>query len=232
MNRSHALGFVSLVVVGAATAFLACSSSDTTDPVVAIDSGLKDSGSAADTAPGADTNTAPDDTGTTTDSGVAGDTGSTTGDTGTCSKIGTLHPPSADAGTSTIFCPFSASGDAGKDIYCTAKSQHCCETPAGSTLSTCEALGTACPVAKSTDWQCEDPSADCPSATPVCCAAGATIGLGATGCGNFASKMTGTTCVAAGGCTGITICTADAECPTGQHCTPFTKAGNQVGGCM
>jgi hypothetical protein len=44
--------------------------------------------------------------------------------------------------------------------------------------------------------------------------------------------MTKTTCVAAGSCMGITMCTNDMECPAGQHCTPFGKAGNQVGGCM
>jgi hypothetical protein len=28
------------------------------------------------------------------------------------------------------------------------------------------------------------------------------------------------------------MCTSTSECPTGQTCTPFEKAGNQVGGCM
>jgi hypothetical protein len=231
MNRTHALSFISLFIAGTATAFFACSSNDTSSgPVAAADSGTKDTGSGQDTALAADTNPAPDSGAVDT---AIDDTGSPAVDSGPCSKVGSLHPPSADAGTSTIFCPFSAVGDAGKDLYCTGKTQHCCETPASAgTPSTCDPLATACPVPKSTDWQCQDPVADCPSATPVCCAAGASIGLGATGCGNFAHSMTGTKCVAAGACTGIVMCTADAECPSGQHCTPFTKSGAQVGGCM
>jgi hypothetical protein len=44
--------------------------------------------------------------------------------------------------------------------------------------------------------------------------------------------MIGTKCQAAGSCTGIQMCTSDGECPAGKTCTPFGKAGNQVGGCM
>ena len=229
MNHAHALGLFSLFVLGGAAAFTACSSSSDTSPGI-TDSGVKDTGSASDTG-SSDTSTG--DSGTTTDSGTVDDTAVDDAADGGCSTPGTLHPPSADAGTSTIYCPFSST-DGGANIYCTGQTQHCCETPAGAgTPSTCEALATACPVAKSTDWQCQDPVADCPSATPVCCATGASIGLGAPGCGNFAHKMTGTTCVATGGCAGgITMCTSDGECPSGQHCTPFSKAGAQVGGCM
>jgi hypothetical protein len=156
-----------------------------------------------------------------------------TGGTGNCSKIGTLHPPMAGA-TDTLYCPFSGV-DGGMNMLCNPTQQHCCETPQGATMpSMCVPNATACMTGTGyTDWQCEDPVADCKDATkPVCCAPGASIGLGMPGCGNFAHTMTHTTCVATGMCTGITMCTSDGECPNGQHCTPFSKAGNQVGGCM
>lgn len=235
MNRTHALGFVSLFILGAATAFGACSSSSTTaTPGVTTDSGPKDTGSGGqDTATGADTNTATD-TATGDDSGAPTDAGADAG----CSKVSSLHPPSADAGTSTIFCPFATGADGGTaTIYCTGGSQHCCETPSGTSPSTCEALATTCPVAKSTDWQCQDPVSDCKDPTkPVCCAAGASIGLGTPAgvCGNFAHTMTATACVAnEAACSGIILCTSNAECPSDKPtCTPFSKAGSQVGGCM
>ncbi len=76
--------------------------------------------------------------------------------------------------------------------------------------------------------------ADCTDpANPVCCAPGASIGLGTPGCGNFAHTMKNTVCVASqAACSGIIMCTNNNECPSGQTCTPFSKAGNQVGGCM
>ncbi len=174
--------------------------------------------------------------GTSTAASTTGAGGTTTTTTsssssGECSKVTTLHPPNLDAGPGTIYCPFSATTDGGKNEYCTPETQHCCETPEGATEpSACTATGTACPTG-STDWGCEDPVSDCPSGQ-VCCAPGASIGLGTPGCGNFAHKMTGTACVAAGSCTGITLCTSDSECPSGMTCTPFGKAGNDVGGCM
>lgn len=75
MNRTHALGFISLIILGAGTAFVACSSEDAvTPPVVTKDSGT-DTGK---------TDTATGDTAT-------GDTA--TGDTSTCDA------PSACCGT-------------------------------------------------------------------------------------------------------------------------------------
>ena len=180
------------------------------------------------------------DAGTTKDATAATDSGSTTADAGTtptvdagsCSNVSTLHPPSPDAGTATIYCPFSSVGDAGNQ-RCQSGTQHCCETPSGSgSPSSCESAATPCAIPRSVDWGCQDPVADCKDgAKPVCCAAGATIGLGAPGCGNFARSMTGTACVAASACTGIVMCTDDSECPAGKTCIPFSKAGAQVGGC-
>lgn len=152
--------------------------------------------------------------------------------TGNCSAVTTLHPPKLDAGPGTIYCPFSAVGDGGNE-YCTPTTEHCCETPADAGVpSACQPAATAC-TAGSTDWGCEDPVVDCKDPTkPVCCAPGASIGLGNPGCGNFAHTMKNTLCVAAGACTGIVMCTSDSECTAPQKCTPFGKAGNQVGGCM
>jgi hypothetical protein len=155
--------------------------------------------------------------------------------------VTTLHPPKADAGPGSIYCPFSNTVDGGPKEYCTPGTEHCCEAPAGS-VSACQPFATACMSGTGyTDWQCEDPVTDCPSATPVCCAPGATIGLGtpAGTCGNFAHTMTHTSCTTAAACpnagnTGnIVLCTSNSECPSATPtCTPFGKAGNQVGGCM
>ncbi len=147
---------------------------------------------------------------------------------GGCSTPSTLHPPSADAGTSTLYCPFSAV-DGGKNLYCTNTTEHCCEPKMGT--ATCDPIATAC-APMDMDWQCEDPKADCPSGQ-VCCAPGATFGQGAPGCANFAHTMTKTQCMAAASCTGMIMCTSNDECPASQPtCTPFKKAGNQVGACQ
>jgi len=168
--------------------------------------------------------------------GTASTSSSSSGTGGECDKATTLHPPVLDAGPGTIYCPFSGI-DGGANQYCVPGTQHCCETPENSTPTTCEPIATACTTGTGyTDWQCEDPVTDCTAATPVCCAPGASIGLGGTqgtmACANFAHTMTKTVCVAAGACTGITMCTSTSECPTGMTCTPFGKAGNDVGGCM
>jgi hypothetical protein len=167
--------------------------------------------------------------------------GSGAGGSPACKPPGKLYPPKAGE-SATIYCPFSAV-DGGKNQYCTpnadpTQAQHCCETAAGDpTPSGCvDGLATAC-TAGSVDWQCEDPVADClDSANPVCCASGATLMLGGMmggmACENYATGMTGTSCVAAGQCNGIIMCTNSNECPNNMTCTPFSKAGNQVGGCM
>jgi hypothetical protein len=199
---------------------------------------------------GTGTHTTNSSTGTMTSSSTGGapTTSSSTGgmtttgtaaggaDAGTCKPPGTLHPPKLDAGAN-LYCPFSGV-DGGKAVYCNAATEHCCETPAMTTPSMCVPIATACMTGTGyTDWQCEDPVADCmSSATPVCCAPGATLVMGGTMngmvCQNYASHMTHTACVAAGQCSGIIMCTSDGECPNGQHCITFSKAGNQVGGCM
>jgi hypothetical protein len=94
----------------------------------------------------------------------------------------------------------------------------------------CTPLATACPSTTNyTDWQCEDPS-DC-GAGMQCCGDGSIVISPDPMCGNYSSKMTGTTCKAACAPTDITMCTSDGECAAGKTCIPFGKAGNQVGGC-
>jgi hypothetical protein len=178
------------------------------------------------------------DVAVTVGSGLGGGAGAGGGDLcdgsgGSCIKVTTLHPPLLDAGPGTLYCPFSGV-DGGPDQYCVPGPQHCCETPEGSTPTQCQPIATACMTGTGyVDWQCEDPVADCSAGAPVCCAPGASIGLGCPGCGNFAHQMNGTTCVPTGACAGIILCTSNAECPAGlPTCTPFEKAGNQVGGCM
>lgn len=186
------------------------------------------------TATGTTTSTTTTTTGT---GGMGTGTGGSSGtgmDAGTCGKVTTLHPPMP--GTKlTLYCPFSGV-DGGKAVDCDPSIEHCCETPAMSTTpSACHTNATPC-GATDVDWQCEDPGSDCTGGMD-CCATSkpgkiSSIGLGAPGCGNFAHQMIGTKCMAAGSCPGIKMCTADTECTSPQKCTPFGKAGNQVGGCM
>ena len=157
------------------------------------------------------------------------------GTCGACNAPTPLHPPSLDAGTGTIFCPFSAA-DGGANKYCTAGTQHCCQVPSPGT-STCQPVPTACPVGPGDiDWQCEDPVSDCNFAKPVCCATGAALEpgpkLSGSQCRSYSTTITQATCVGSGQCQGLVLCTADAECPTPQKCTPFLSAGSQLGGCM
>ena len=142
-----------------------------------------------------------------------------------CPPPTTLHPPKADAG-GTIFCPFSGV-DGGKDSYCTAQSQHCCEPTAGA--ATCVGIQTAC-ANNATDWQCQDPLADCPISFSCCATPGATLVISDAGCASFATGFKGTTCAAT--CTGLTMCTSDSECPQGKSCVPFETKGAQVGACQ
>jgi hypothetical protein len=136
-----------------------------------------------------------------------------------------------------VYCPFSAV-DGGKNVYCAANTQHCCETPendAGLT-STCVATGTAC-ASGDTDWACEDPATDCPSSNPICCADGTWEDGGTTSgmvCENYASKMTHTYCTTQAACTTMIICATQAECTSigKTACLTMSKAGNQVGVCF
>jgi hypothetical protein len=168
-------------------------------------------------------------TGTTTSTGTgAGGAGG-----GSCKPQSDLmlHPSSPDAGTKTIYCPFSAV-DGGKNVYCDKTSEHCCEPKMGT--ATCDSLNTPCGPTDM-DWQCEGKD-DCGANEDCCSNPEAVFKLGGTQngvvCQNYASLMKQTKCVPQGTCAAILMCNADSQCPMGKTCTPFAKAGNQVGSCQ
>jgi hypothetical protein len=155
-----------------------------------------------------------------------GAAGSSTGGTGgQCSKISTLHPPNADAGTQTLYCPFSGV-DGGSNDYCDTATEHCCEPKSGT--ASCTAKATPC-ASGDTDWQCEDPS-ECGSGMQ-CCGKGTMVKSTDANCGNYATGFTGTYCAASCAAGDIQMCTSDGECTSPQTCLPFNTKGNQVGGC-
>lgn len=156
--------------------------------------------------------------------GAGGSTSASTGG-GTCSKPGTLHPPQLDT-TKTIYCPFSGS----PNVYCEKQKQHCCEPQMAKTgEATCKPIATQC-AATDTDWQCQDPT-DCLTGDVCCSNDGATLVINTDmNCANYATGMKGTQCAKSCVPTTITMCTAAAQCGA-KKCTPFSKAGAQVGGC-
>jgi hypothetical protein len=159
-------------------------------------------------------------TDTTTDTGTGGSGQTTT----SCHPPTSLHPPKA--GKPSIFCPFS-SVDGGKNEYCTAQTQHCCEPKSGT--ASCEDINTAC-QAGDTDWQCEDPVADCPQGQ-VCCGIGQFVQNADPNCANYAKGFKGTHCAAScDPATEVEMCTSDGEC-NGKTCKPMYTKGNQVGAC-
>jgi hypothetical protein len=139
-------------------------------------------------------------------------------------------PPTLHAETvAGVYCPFTTAGA----IHC-ASAQACCETP--STVvngSTCQAEGTACPVAGSLAWSCNGP-VDCVgnAAGPVCCGAG-TLALDPT-CGfERGTGFTGTHCATSCAAGQQTICAATTDpCPSGSECTPFKVSGIELGACF
>lgn len=202
-------------VSGAAFSLLAaCSSSDTTTEVPTVDAAPRSTGDSA---------TNPTDSATPPE-GDAG-TGDAASECGTPAK---LHPVTAGADGGNIYCPFSAT-DAGKTEYCT-NDQQCCETPSGTSPSTCETKGSACPVTGSTVWECEDPS-DCASGMQCCArSTGAGVTVGTDTCGPYLSKFSGTYCAATCATGELVVCEAQAACATGT-CTAVKPKGNSIGVC-
>jgi len=219
----------------------ACSSSSTGGTGAGTTTSSSTTGASSSSTGSATTSSSSSSSGSAGGAGGGTSSSSTSGSSssGECGTVSKLHPPKADAGPGTIFCPFSATTDGGPEEYCTPETQHCCETPEGNaTASGCQPSTTACMTGTGfTDWQCQDPVTDCPAASPVCCAPGATLELGTPvgTCGNYASKMTHSTCTTAAACPAsgnIILCTSDSECTAPAVCTAFEKAGGQVGGCM
>lgn len=205
-------------ISGAAFSFLvACSSSDdTSTPVPTVDAAHPTTDSSS---PGTDS---------ASPEGDAGGGGDAASECGTAAK---LHPVTAGADGGNLYCPFS-SNDAGKTEYCTTDEQ-CCETPTGTSPSTCETKGSTCPVTGSTVWECEDPS-DCAASGMVCCAAASTPGtavtIGSDSCGPYLSKFSGTHCAATCATGELVVCEAQAACTTGT-CTAVKPKGNSIGVC-
>jgi hypothetical protein len=144
-------------------------------------------------------------------------------DASTCGTPPALHPEAKPG----VYCPFASAGP----VTCDAR-QECCETPQGAAVrSTCEPLGSACPLAGSTLWQCED-ALDC-AASPsgrVCCGVGA-VQLDAA-CGfRRGSGFTGSHCAQACGAGEVTICETQLQCASGT-CTPFKTQGLALGLCL
>jgi hypothetical protein len=218
------LGGASVVAVSAA-GLQACSSSSAS-PAGAQDSGasMQDSSTSGDTGSGSGG-----------DSSMAVDTGSGDdggGDSGTCEKPPSLFMES----TPGVYCPFS-DADGGGNITC-QPGEHCCETPASAgTPSTCLPAGTACPVANSVDWECEE-AIDCTAfegGGPVCCGTGSPTT--ATHCGVTWPEwtgFTGTKCMASCPAPGITVCEQQSDCAgddAGTTCKASKANGNDFGFC-
>ncbi|GMV17548.1 MAG: hypothetical protein AMXMBFR56_57720 [Polyangiaceae bacterium] len=146
-----------------------------------------------------------------------------------CKTPTTLHPPKPDAGLDNIYCPFSATGG-GKNEYCASGSEHCCEPKATGAVSKCQPLSQPCGLGD-TDWQCQDPVADCPSGQK-CCGAGTVVKNPDSQCANYATGFTGTKCATTCGAGEVEMCTADSECAAPQTCLPFGAKGAQVGACQ
>ncbi len=146
----------------------------------------------------------------------------------TCKTPTKLHPPKADAGTSNIYCPFSGA-DGGMNDYCVSGSEHCCEPKAFGSVSKCQALSQPCATGD-TDWQCQDPVADCPTGQK-CCGTGTVVKNTDPLCANYATGFTGTKCASSCGSGEVEICTADAQCASPETCLPFGAKGAQVGAC-
>ncbi len=175
----------------------------------------------------------------TTSAGTTVSTGTGAGGGG-CKPLGKLHPTDPVDGNNTIYCPFQG-GQGGQGgggtSSCDHTTEHCCAGKMNFP-SSCDPKATACPPSNYTDFQCETAS-DC-GANMDCCGDGIFKDGGMQNgmqCQNYASMMSKATCVAKGTCTTILMCneknaTANpVQCPAGKDCTPFSKAGHQLGAC-
>jgi hypothetical protein len=159
-------------------------------------------------------------------------------DAGSCYKPPTALHPETQAG---VYCPFSGA-DGGDNVTCSA-GEHCCEPPeSANKVSTCEPAVTTCPVASSTDWQCEG-APDCASESgTVCCGTGTIeqqapqpdCGDGGYAAFSYVSGFKGSACASTCSGTGVfRICSKDSECPGGAagSCVPIEPKGGGIGYC-
>jgi hypothetical protein len=204
------------VAAGSLAALEACSSDNGTVATPAV-------------TPVAEASTPKTDSSDNSPDASAGEDSSVTDAGSDCGTAPTLHPAKPDGG---MYCPFSAP-TGGKNIYC-AENQQCCENPAGGGVSTCEAVGTACPVAAATVWECQDPLDCVGSASGTkCCAHSAAAGavtVATDTCGPYLSKFSGTHCATACAAGELQVCEKPADCTTGT-CTAVKPKGNAIGVC-
>jgi hypothetical protein len=227
MNNVWLIAGAMVGCVGGASLMGACSSGGT--------SSSSSSSSSSSGAGGSTTSSSSSSAGggASSSSGIVTDAGCTTE-----SKIqGDLaeHPPMPEAGTATIYCPFSGV-DGGDNVYCNAGTEHCCAPSTGT--STCVAIDAGC-ASGDMDWQCQDPTTDCVevgAAGSVCCAAGGSLEVGSMmngfQCENKSDDVKSSVCAAS--CTGLTLCALNSECTSFpmQTCVAFEKGGAIVGACQ
>jgi hypothetical protein len=162
------------------------------------------------------------------------DPGTDAGASGTCASPPKLYPPSSKG----IYCPYSASGDAGSQ-YCKIGSQVCCLSPSSDAgPSTC--ASGSCPPADS-PWACAAPE-EC-GGGQVCCLVAGPVGADPNCSGYQKTKgFANTHCVAASACTGTVdagkytdnqyvVCTKQADCASGT-CTAIKTSGTSIGVCL
>ncbi len=216
---------IGLALIGstllAAGALWACSSdggsSASSDTSPTEPSGSKTTGSKGTTPPSSPTSDPGSDP-----SADPGDAGA-----GDCGKPPTLHPPKA--GAEGVYCPFSATAG-GKNVTC-APGQQCCESPTSGTPSTCVAAGSACPVPKSTIWQCGS-AQDCGSGKKCCAHAadGGAVTVQQDTCGPYLSHFGGTSCETSCAAGELVVCEQQTDCTSGT-CTAVKPKGNDIGVC-
>ena len=231
MKNAYALGCIVALACSGLTLGACSSSNSDPGPGVAADSGKADTGGGGTDTGGGGTDTGgggTDTGGGGTDTAGGGDTsggGDTGSEAGTCGKDPTLHVPVAGSGP---YCP-GYKPDGGTASASCAAGEFCCETKTTSgTPSNCAASASACATGIEAVWACDAPSM-C-GAGMVCCGDGTPkIKTGCTYEEIFPAK--GTVCAAACTATQVTVCEADADCPTGKTCTPIKTGGKQVGYC-
>jgi hypothetical protein len=148
-----------------------------------------------------------------------------------------LFPPSMKG----LYCPFSASGDAGSS-YCKVGTEKCCVSPsADAGPSVCTASNTACP-GKDAVWACAAPE-ECGGQNPVCCLTAGPTEPDPNCAGYTKTKgFNNTRCTTAQACSGMidagkyidnqyVVCTKQADCAMGT-CTAIKTSGTSIGICM
>jgi hypothetical protein len=122
-----------------------------------------------------------------------------------------------------MFCPHITGN------FCAHQTQHCCEN---STTSLCQTTGVACDPIYTSDWQCENPDLDCGTGQKCCTNAGAAAQYASSYvCKSAATNVTSSHCATSCQSDELSLCTADSQCPAGEHCWAFSAAAVGLGAC-